>query len=416
MTSSSLPFFSILIPTRNRPDLCADAIKSVLLQTFFDYEVLISNNGSDSDTKVIAKIACDKNPRLNYIEFDNLAMHEHWEQASRHLSGRYLIILTDRCLLFSDSLQLIYEELMLFNYPQIASWKMKQFEDETGILLHEYTYPVQESGATEVCNPKKIFIDELQGKTRSWSEKIPRGLDSAVDLAFIRQMQDNYGSIFNAISPDFTFATFCLLNATTMIFIDKPLYISRGTRVSNGCNAYSGFISTEFVASMGQGFKWFNHVPCKSMLVTNTIFDDYLRTSKACGKELMHQYLDLSSYYSKLLDELKAKADRSLLSKDEICQLSFEIISSVADEKLKMQVGELTAQIVGNYKRFTPKKILLALASKFSPRLLTEYKRFRSVSRREGAYCKSALEAAQNCTYNNRHLASRSPRNLPVHP
>ncbi len=39
--------FSIIIPTRNRPDLFADALTSVLAQRFTDIEIVVVNDGSD---------------------------------------------------------------------------------------------------------------------------------------------------------------------------------------------------------------------------------------------------------------------------------------------------------------------------------------------------------------------------------
>ncbi len=41
------PFFSVIIPTRNRPELFERALNSVLEQSFQDFEVLVVNDGSD---------------------------------------------------------------------------------------------------------------------------------------------------------------------------------------------------------------------------------------------------------------------------------------------------------------------------------------------------------------------------------
>lgn len=47
MPNTLSPFFSVIIPTRNRPDLMAVALKSVLEQDFTALEVVIVNDGSD---------------------------------------------------------------------------------------------------------------------------------------------------------------------------------------------------------------------------------------------------------------------------------------------------------------------------------------------------------------------------------
>ena len=49
------PFFSIVIPTFNRSDLFPYAVRSILNQTFEDFEIIISDNCSADDTPQVAK-------------------------------------------------------------------------------------------------------------------------------------------------------------------------------------------------------------------------------------------------------------------------------------------------------------------------------------------------------------------------
>ena len=53
LSSSKSPFFSVLIPTRNRPNLTADLINSVLSQSFSDFELIVADNSSDEETQTI---------------------------------------------------------------------------------------------------------------------------------------------------------------------------------------------------------------------------------------------------------------------------------------------------------------------------------------------------------------------------
>ena len=50
------PFFSIIIPTFNQGDLLARCVKSVLNQSYKNYEIIIiDNNSSDNTSKIINK-------------------------------------------------------------------------------------------------------------------------------------------------------------------------------------------------------------------------------------------------------------------------------------------------------------------------------------------------------------------------
>jgi glycosyltransferase involved in cell wall biosynthesis len=46
LTAASVPTFSIIVPTRNRPDTLGRALESITAQTFGDYEVLVVDDGS----------------------------------------------------------------------------------------------------------------------------------------------------------------------------------------------------------------------------------------------------------------------------------------------------------------------------------------------------------------------------------
>jgi glycosyltransferase involved in cell wall biosynthesis len=45
------PLFSIVIPTYNRSDLVQGAVRSILAQTRNDFEVVVSDNCSQDDTR-----------------------------------------------------------------------------------------------------------------------------------------------------------------------------------------------------------------------------------------------------------------------------------------------------------------------------------------------------------------------------
>jgi glycosyltransferase involved in cell wall biosynthesis len=45
------PFFSVLVPTRNRVDMLERAISSVMAQTFQDFELIVVDDGSGDDTQ-----------------------------------------------------------------------------------------------------------------------------------------------------------------------------------------------------------------------------------------------------------------------------------------------------------------------------------------------------------------------------
>lgn len=72
------PFFSVVIPTRDRPDTLVQAVTSVLAQDFRDFELLVVDNaGTPPARQVLADVA---NPHLRIVTApQRLAMHRNWE-------------------------------------------------------------------------------------------------------------------------------------------------------------------------------------------------------------------------------------------------------------------------------------------------------------------------------------------------
>jgi glycosyltransferase involved in cell wall biosynthesis len=64
LMADETPTVSVVIPTRNRPDLLRKALDSVLAQTFVDYEVVVVVDGPDAATEALLKAESD--PRVRF--------------------------------------------------------------------------------------------------------------------------------------------------------------------------------------------------------------------------------------------------------------------------------------------------------------------------------------------------------------
>ena len=69
--SSNGLFFTVLIPTMNRPQLLAAAIRTAMWQTFDDFELIVSDNSNDDKAKAHNRAEIEKyaeDPRVRYIQ------------------------------------------------------------------------------------------------------------------------------------------------------------------------------------------------------------------------------------------------------------------------------------------------------------------------------------------------------------
>ena len=84
------PYFSILIPTKNRSQLLENAVHSVLNQDFSDLEIIVSDNddGVSKSGSVIEKFS---DARIKYKRTGGLSMVENWQVALEMASGKNVI-------------------------------------------------------------------------------------------------------------------------------------------------------------------------------------------------------------------------------------------------------------------------------------------------------------------------------------
>ncbi len=91
---SNSPFFSVVIPTYNRPQLAVRAIESVLQQEYQDFEILLIDDGSDDDySKVVEKYKLDK--RFIYHKQNNAHLSAARNKGIQLAKGKWICFLDD---------------------------------------------------------------------------------------------------------------------------------------------------------------------------------------------------------------------------------------------------------------------------------------------------------------------------------
>lgn len=99
------PFFSICIPTRNRYLLLKEALESIFVQTFQDFEVVIHDNHSSDETKRYCH-ALAKEKKVRYFRNDkDYGFVENVILVSNKAIGKYIFLMGDDDLLVPDCLE-----------------------------------------------------------------------------------------------------------------------------------------------------------------------------------------------------------------------------------------------------------------------------------------------------------------------
>lgn len=85
------PFFSVIVPTYNRRNLIAVAMRSVLMQTFQSWELIIVDDGSTDDTEQVVSNFVDS--RIKYIKKNHAERSAARNYGIENSVGRYVCFL-----------------------------------------------------------------------------------------------------------------------------------------------------------------------------------------------------------------------------------------------------------------------------------------------------------------------------------
>ena len=89
---TTTPSVSVIIPVYNRKDFIAEAIESVLAQTYTDFEIIVVDDGSPEDMKDVLGLYLQK---IKYVYQENKGLAAARNTGIRNSSGKYVAFLDD---------------------------------------------------------------------------------------------------------------------------------------------------------------------------------------------------------------------------------------------------------------------------------------------------------------------------------
>lgn len=104
-----MPAVSIVIPAYNQGHYLGVAVRSVLSQTFPDYEAIIVDDGSTDNTPEVAGAFTD--PRIRYVRQENRGLSGARNTGIRHAAGELVSFLDSDDLFLPEKLALLVEAL-----------------------------------------------------------------------------------------------------------------------------------------------------------------------------------------------------------------------------------------------------------------------------------------------------------------
>ncbi len=147
-----MPKVSVIIPTYNRSQYICQAIDSVLMQIFTDYEIIIVDDGSTDDTREVLK---KYGNTIQYLYQKNMGPPSAMNTGIRCSKGEYFVILGDDDVLMPNMLE--RQAAVLERNPDIAFvCSGTYFMDE-----HSQVYKTSDSGRYREKSFKSLLFDNF---------------------------------------------------------------------------------------------------------------------------------------------------------------------------------------------------------------------------------------------------------------
>lgn len=288
------PFFSIVIPTRNRAHLLRYALQSALGQTFDDYEVVVSDNFSQDDTALVVKELGTF--RVRYVRTESpLSMPDHWEFALDHAKGQYITYLCDDDALCPDALERVADSIDRYGSSLLVlgsgvyysdNWYDSGLRNCTQIL--PYTGRVEKRESRDTLTHLFMCGDTYEA---------PRMQNSFCHRDMISKVRAESERIF-LLCPDYSFAAFILAAVPRWTYIDELLRLQGVFTEGIGSTTFynRGRPFQEFVREF-RDRNLLERVPLKVPVTTNFIAETLLMVKERIASKLAGVEIDWERYF-----------------------------------------------------------------------------------------------------------------------
>jgi hypothetical protein len=236
---SASPLFTILVPTRDRPEFVRLVVDALKAQSYRDFEVIVSDNAVhrpfSPDPQTFDGM------RFRYIRPPSpVWMADHWEFGVSHARGRYVGVLSDKSLLAPSALGLV-ARIIGETAPDALSWAyagyMEAGTDVTGRgVLYAGRAPY---GKYLKVSPAEI-LDYLLAVYSAPDFEINHQLETRGSIFhgvfssdLIAAVRARFGHLFRYYAPDLNSQCAAMQVAKSVIHVPKPLEL-RVAGPSNG--------------------------------------------------------------------------------------------------------------------------------------------------------------------------------------
>ena len=235
---SGSPRFSVVVPTRDRPDLLEFCLAGLAAQSAPDFEVIVSDNA----TTAPAREVFDRHarPGWRYVQpREPVAMHDNFERAVSEAGGDYVAVVIDKTILHPSAIEIAGAALAA-QPADIVTWQNEGYDpvDEAHDLAVGRYRPTIATSAPTLYDPVAELAARFANAERRGVDPVHYARGKIVFGAFSRtlldRIRDRTGRVFHPLAPDYTSMVPACVLADGALDVGRPLLVSYNSARSNG--------------------------------------------------------------------------------------------------------------------------------------------------------------------------------------
>lgn len=303
------PYFSIVIPSKNRPERLREATRSVLGQTFGDLEVVVCDN-SDPAEAALTRAVVDEidDPRVRYVRTSGtLSMPDNWEHGVASAMGRYVGVLTDRSVFYPFALERAHREIAATGVSLIGWFGDSYGRGSSGRDFRRRP----RTGRSWIVGSRRILEYFVHGHPKLAGKRLPKLMTGVCARSVIDEIRaSRLGRICPPVAPDYTSGYLMLAHTSEMVLIDDAHFVSVGS--GNGSSfRRRGELANRFLQDLGM--TWYDLVdrmPTRAGFTTGLVLNDLMRVKDALPERFVGLDVNPVQYYLGCLADYERVARR----------------------------------------------------------------------------------------------------------
>jgi len=226
--------FTIVIPTRERCDTLRHTLRSTLAHDYENFEIIVSDNASEDDTRDYVTSLCDS--RVRYVNTGKrVSMSENWEHALAYVTSGWVTILGDDDALLPGALRYVDDLIKETGTQAIRSNGCSYLWPDLLNEAYGQLYMSARRGYRRVQS-RSALQSVIDGR-RPYSELPMLYNGGFVDFALLEQAKATSGRFYASMTPDVYSAIVLSLLIDDYVYVNEPLAI-------NGASSHSGGTAT----------------------------------------------------------------------------------------------------------------------------------------------------------------------------